>query len=189
MNATISAVLHNRKSSSGRRKAVRRESQLHTAARVLRCNRPRKRVAILAALLDEGGDVHGRDEAGCTPLHLAADVLYEPKDEEEAVELLELGAQGVRLCLEAGAEIDPLDDQGRTPLLLAARSGQEVSARLLLEAGADPDKRGHGKEGEEQATPREAATAVVAGSTREAWWRHRAGCEAFLARCPPPPPC
>ncbi|WP_375755299.1 ankyrin repeat domain-containing protein [Corallococcus exercitus] len=44
------------------------------------------------------------------------------------------------LCaqLDAGADPNPFDAEGRTPLMAAARSGQDDLVRALLEAGADP---------------------------------------------------
>ncbi|MCY1040590.1 ankyrin repeat domain-containing protein [Corallococcus sp. bb12-1] len=40
--------------------------------------------------------------------------------------------------LDAGADPNPFDADGRTPLMAAARVGREDLVRLLLEAGADP---------------------------------------------------
>lgn len=40
--------------------------------------------------------------------------------------------------LDAGADPNPFDAEGRTPLMVAARDGRDDLVRLLLEAGADP---------------------------------------------------
>jgi ankyrin repeat protein len=48
-----------------------------------------------------------------------------------------------KLLLEKGAEVDPEDSYGRTPLLLAAENGHEAVVRLLLEKGAKVDSRTH----------------------------------------------
>ncbi|MCP3136681.1 ankyrin repeat domain-containing protein [Pyxidicoccus xibeiensis] len=41
--------------------------------------------------------------------------------------------------LDAGADPNPFDAEGRTPLMAAARAGRADLVRLLLEAGADPE--------------------------------------------------
>ncbi|MCE9558039.1 MAG: ankyrin repeat domain-containing protein [Armatimonadetes bacterium] len=51
----------------------------------------------------------------------------------------------VRVLLRHGADIDALDEDGQTALMIAAQHGEFESVRLLLEAGADrarKDKRG-----------------------------------------------
>ena len=120
-----------------------------------------------------------RDEEGCTGLHLAADVVYEclPSNWEEYVEL---GAEGVRVCLAAGAEVDAVDDHGRTPLYLAARAGQSASVRRLLEAKASPDVEVTVGEGQ-ISSPRQAAEAVVSGVQEAAWCMHCERCEAIVS--------
>ena len=47
----------------------------------------------------------------------------------------------VQQLLERGAEIDAMDADGLTPLMLACMSLQEENIRLLVQAGADPDAR------------------------------------------------
>lgn len=44
----------------------------------------------------------------------------------------------VRAALEAGEHPDPLDDEGRTPLMRAAELGRVAVMATLLESGADP---------------------------------------------------
>lgn len=86
-------------------------------------------------LLVRGGDVNARDECGYSALHLAAEHGY--------VEL-------VTLLLNQGARVDYREDSDdpfpRTmlcdePLRLAIRNRHAEVARLLLEHGADPNKR------------------------------------------------
>ena len=48
-------------------------------------------------------------------------------------------ADEVALALRAGADLERRDDQGRTPLLLAATYDEVAAARLLVALGADPD--------------------------------------------------
>ena len=43
--------------------------------------------------------------------------------------------------LEACAEVDAVDKDGSTPLMLAARKGRLELVRLLLDAGADPARK------------------------------------------------
>ena len=47
----------------------------------------------------------------------------------------------VQHLLERGAEVDAMDDDGLTPLMLACMTLQEENIRLLVQAGADPDVR------------------------------------------------
>ena len=69
----------------------------------------------IEALLDEGADVNGHDEAGWTPLHWAAG-----KGQMEAVQML----------LERGARSD-LGGAGFTPGFLAALAGHTEIVELL----------------------------------------------------------
>lgn len=45
----------------------------------------------------------------------------------------------VQQLLEAGAEVDAMDADGLTPLMLACMNLQEENIRLLVRAGANPD--------------------------------------------------
>ncbi|XP_068621939.1 putative ankyrin repeat protein RF_0381 [Battus philenor] len=86
-------------------------------------------------LLVRGCDVNARDDCGYSALHLAAEHGY---------------TELVRLLLQSGAAVDYRADSGeqfpRTtlcdePLRLAIRNKHYEVARLLLEHGADPNKR------------------------------------------------
>jgi len=85
----------------------------------------------LLPLLVPGG-VESRDQWGKTPLHNAAWRGH---------------ADVVKWLVDpAGANIHAVDENGRTPLLWAARGGDEVEQRVqiiqhLLAAGADPNAR------------------------------------------------
>ena len=49
--------------------------------------------------------------------------------------------ESIRACLAAGADPDPRDKDGRTPLHDAAQGGRMEVVEVLLAAGADPDAR------------------------------------------------
>ncbi|PKV77090.1 ankyrin repeat domain-containing protein [Streptomyces sp. TLI_146] len=86
----------------------------------------------LRVLLAGGAAVEAADDAGWTPLHFAAQAQA-----PSAIEVL----------LAAGAAVDAADHHGNTPLWRAVfcSRGEGATIRLLLEAGADPDRRnGHG---------------------------------------------
>lgn len=76
-------------------------------------------------LLQNGADPNLRDRAGDTPLMVAARIGF---------------ADGVRLLLAGRAQVDATNPRGETPLMIAVMQRDPVVARLLLEAGADPDR-------------------------------------------------
>lgn len=88
-------------------------------------------VLTVCTLLDEGIDVNAMDDHGLTALHRAVWV----------------GHQGmVRVLIESGADINAKRVVGEVgnawaPLHLAAVNDRVECARLLLEAGADPDPK------------------------------------------------
>ncbi len=51
----------------------------------------------------------------------------------------------MKLLLEAGADKDAEDDQGLTPLFMAAHYDREAVVKLLLAAGADTAAKAGGK--------------------------------------------
>ena len=75
--------------------------------------------------------------------------------------------------MEAGAAVDAVDSSGRTPLFRAAALGQVASARLLMEARADPDL---------MAEPLGLSPRLVAAETKTAaWCEHLQCCAEILA--------
>lgn len=108
-------------------------------------------------ILDDGADVNALYEPeGYTPLHLAA--LKHHAFDTGLAELL----------LSRKANVDAIDKQGATPLMLAARVGFPSFVKILLAGGANPNRatnshysylrgRYHQKE-EGQQTPLHAAT-------------------------------
>jgi ankyrin repeat protein len=86
------------------------------------------------ALLKKHVNVHARNNQGWTPLHACA----------------RYGRPSYALLLDAGAELDPVDDEGFTPLLRAAQFGHDVKIRTVAEElvgrGARLDMQTHANE-------------------------------------------
>ena len=80
---------------------------------------------LLQQLLSAGADPYAEDNKGFLGLHHAAIVGH---------------CEVVRILAEISKNVDVMGD-GFTPLLLAAANGRESVVRLLLEMGADPEKR------------------------------------------------
>jgi hypothetical protein len=78
-------------------------------------------------------------------------VPLEARSSREGYTALMMAANGgqeeaVRMLLEAGAEVDALDNHGNSPIMFAAQHGHDRIVRLLLDKGADRSVRGtHGK--------------------------------------------
>lgn len=85
-------------------------------------------------LLEFGADTEIRGAMEWTALHAAV-----ATDKGRAEQ-----AECVRLLLQAGAKTDEQDENGLTPLALAARNDDERVVMMLLEAGADPTLRSKG---------------------------------------------
>jgi len=85
-------------------------------------------VCAVRSLLDEGLDPGTANAQGFTALHFAAQARC------PAV---------ISLLLHAGADVDPRDDWGNTPLSRAVfyARGENAAVAVLLAAGADPDAR------------------------------------------------
>jgi uncharacterized protein len=101
-----------------------------TTALHLACRKP-ERAQLAALLIAKGADVNASNDADQTPLHIAAGG----------------SPQCVRILLAAGAKPEAGDRLGRTPLDWAASESVTnasntslETARLLLDAGADPNR-------------------------------------------------
>lgn len=110
-----------------------------------------------AFLIERGVPVNSRDEAGLTPLHLAASTGNLPAlkallfakadlravDKSGGTPLHWAAARGredaVKALLGARAAVAAADGEGQTPLLVAVAGGHGGIVRLLLDAGADPN--------------------------------------------------
>lgn len=85
----------------------------------------RRDVPWIAFLLQQGADPNVRDSQGNTALNLAAGQGF---------------ADGVRVMLLGRANPDLPNGRGETPLIRAVQLRDPASARMLLDAGADPDR-------------------------------------------------
>ena len=80
----------------------------------------------MAEMIRRGADVNARDRSGVTPLVLATNLGF---------------VEGVELLVEYKARVDDSNDAGETPLISAVHRRHAELARILLKAGADPDRK------------------------------------------------
>jgi ankyrin repeat protein len=78
-----------------------------------------------AFLINHGADTNLAGKGGDTPLIAASRIGFET---------------GVEWLLESGAKVDLANRMGETPLIVAVQQRQLPIVRLLLSAGANPDK-------------------------------------------------
>ena len=76
-------------------------------------------------LLNKGADPNLAGSKGDTPLLVASRVGFD---------------QAVEWLLSMGAKVDTPNRSGETPLIMAVQGRQTATAKLLLDAGADPDR-------------------------------------------------
>jgi ankyrin repeat protein len=80
-------------------------------------------------LLAKGANPNIRDGQGNTPLQLAASIGW---------------SEGISLLLDRGATVDQANNGGETPLIRAVQNRDMTTVRLLLAAGANPNKHDTG---------------------------------------------
>ena len=114
LNKNSSTVLNYRGQGSG-------ETALTIAAR-------RRDSTWLGFLLGKGADPNAGDNRGETPLLIAARLGW---------------VDGAETLLARSARVDGANRLGETPLIVAVQARQPQLVKLLLEKGADPDKRDH----------------------------------------------
>jgi len=88
-------------------------------------------IATIKLLIAKGAKIDARCVRGRTPLHYAQHPL------PDLDVSMNTNSEACRLLLDIGAQVDPMDNDGETPLLLAARKGELVQSELLLKSGAD----------------------------------------------------
>ena len=84
-----------------------------------------KSIGEVAKTISQGADVHGRDDQGRSPLHLATTC----KKEIPAI---------IELLVTAGADVNSLDNKGNSPLITAAGNHCPKVINILLGKGANP---------------------------------------------------
>lgn len=77
-------------------------------------------------MIAKGANVNARDSQGVTPLQLASNLGF---------------TDGIELLVEAHARVDEPNDAGETPLISAVHRRDTAMMRILLKAGADPDRK------------------------------------------------
>jgi len=85
----------------------------------------RRDLTWLSFLAARGANVNARDGQGRTPLQIAANLGWR---------------DGVALLLERRANTEVANDAGETPLISAVHRRDVEMTKLLLQAGADPDR-------------------------------------------------
>jgi ankyrin repeat protein len=86
----------------------------------------RRDLTWMSYLIGKGANVNLRDSAGVTPLQLASNLGF---------------IEGMELLVESKARIDDPNDAGETPLISSVHRRNLAMVRLLLKAGANPDRK------------------------------------------------
>ena len=163
------------------------------------CDPPGRLVpGLVRALLKHGADARAADLDGRQPLHCLAARAREQDDDwecgiaadvevvdEESDDLKDVEAV-IKALQRRGADVDALDGEGRTPIMLAARSRNGAASAALVRRGArvgppacslcDPD--GEARTGMRFAVVGFAAEAARLRRQRAAWKKERAAIKA-----------
>jgi ankyrin repeat protein len=86
----------------------------------------RRDLTWMSYLIGKGANVNARDANGVTPLQLASNLGF---------------LDGIQLLVESRARVDDPNDAGETPLISAVHRRDIGMMRVLLKAGADPDRK------------------------------------------------
>jgi ankyrin repeat protein len=85
----------------------------------------RRDLTWMTYLIAKGANVNARDSRGVTPLQLASNLGF---------------VEGIQLLVDRKARVDDPNDSGETPLIAAVHRRDLAMMRILLTAGADPDR-------------------------------------------------
>jgi ankyrin repeat protein len=79
----------------------------------------------MSFLIGKGANVNARTDRGVTPLELASRLGFQ---------------EGAQLLLDEHARVDEVNSSGETALIVAVHNRDTGMMRILLKAGADPDR-------------------------------------------------
>lgn len=114
----------------------------------------RRDIVWLVFLANKGANPNIADNRGVTPLMLASQLGF---------------FEGVQALITAGGRVDEPNEAGETPLITAVHRRDTQMMRVLLQAGADPDRSDNsGRSAREYATLEGANSRTLAEITRSA---------------------
>lgn len=111
LNEPGSTIVNTRDSTSG-------ETALHIVT-------ARRDLAYMGVLISKGANVNARDVRGVTALELATRLGFQ---------------EGAQLLVDQRARVDEANSAGETPLITAVHRKDVALMRILLKAGANPDR-------------------------------------------------